>query len=321
METLPPMRRTILLDYRGMQIEAKVQSLSEECELRASVKVKSYAVDAGLLQPLFCEAMLVGMRPTKAKNKLAPELLSAYSAAREMANNLMDDSAKDGATINAELAKRESALVSMVRSFKVEMSFMLSMAGSVGEAKLREKFESMLPTLQTARSLETAVTEATALQASDLFQFCSNSTQGEVAAACEMLNNMLQGRSPFRNSMSAIPWHMKIRTLLPNFYRVNTGTAAKPKTVVGAQAVQHTLEQLRSSDAAALKLDALEPLHIYGWLLEDDDSEWVVDTTAKVIAKADKKSSSSKGSSAAAPKANAGCADVADAMSMFSSRK
>lgn len=319
-----PMRRSVSLDYRGIIIEAKVQSLTEECDLRAAVKLKGLAVDCGALPALFCEAMLIPARP-RPKVKLDKDLLAPAVAAREMASNLLvGDSAKDATTINNELTKRESALISMDRSFKVEIAFMSSMAGPTGENKLREKFEALLPTSTSSRTLEASVPEATALQASDLFMFCSKFVQGEVAAACEMLNNRLQGRAPFRSSMSAVAWHMKIRTLLPNFLRVNSGPKSMPQWLVGSAALQHILKQLKGATEDTITLDALEPFHIYGWLLEEDDKEWVSDIFAKVLARTDKKSKASSSSSAAGPgaaKAKAGSKDVADAMNMFSSRR
>lgn len=90
--------------------------------------------------------------------------------------------------------------------------------------------------------------------------------------------------------------------------------------------MQRILKQLKGSTGATLSLDALEPLHIHGWLLDDDDDdkEWVSDITAKVLARADKTSmasGSSKAGASSAAKPKAASTDVAGAMSMFSSRK
>lgn len=108
------------------------------------------------------------------------------------------------------------------------------------------------------------------------------------------------------------------------FLRTNSGNNTKPVWLVGAAALQHILKQLKGSTEATLTLGALEPLHIYGWLLDDDDKEWVTDITAKVLARAgktSKASGSSKAGASAAAKPKAASTDVADAMSMLSSRK
>lgn len=124
--------------------------------------------------------------------------------------------------------------------------------------------------------------------------------------------------------MTAVPWHMKVRTLLPNFLRINTGTKTKPNCLIGSAAVRHSLKQLKDATENTITLDHLEPLHVYGWLLDDDEKEWVSDITAKVLARADKTSTaggSSKRASSSVATPKAASADVADAMSMLSSRK
>jgi hypothetical protein len=101
---LLPGRRELLLTYRGVPVEVKVNSMAEEFDMLVAAKAKGEAVSCGSLPGLFCEEDLVvkgGMKDAK-ESHIHPEVLQEAKEARCLANGLLQgDSCKNGDTICA----------------------------------------------------------------------------------------------------------------------------------------------------------------------------------------------------------------------------
>lgn len=99
---LLPCRRDLLLVYRGVPVEVRVNSMAEQFDMHVATLAKGEAVECGSLPSLFCEDDLVVKDSMKgAKNShIHPEVLQEAMEARTLANGLLKgDSCKNGDTI------------------------------------------------------------------------------------------------------------------------------------------------------------------------------------------------------------------------------
>ena len=180
--------------------------------------------------------------------------------------------------------RKEAALTSIDKTFKVETSFMVDMAGPGGEAMLQSAFLSMLPTAGKALTLESAVESAQVLQEGGLLNFCSPSAQDSIKAAAAMMNSMLQGHGP--SFSMASPFESQVKVQLQFFCRHHQlskdGLAME---LVGQGALQAMLSQAKATGHKDLAMADMEPFHASNWLLDPSEQEVVDDLTAKVLAK------------------------------------
>ena len=67
-----PDKREIQTQYRGWDIKVKVSCISEQINVEMACVLQGLGVDAGTLDPLYCEADLIKGRPEVDANKVAP---------------------------------------------------------------------------------------------------------------------------------------------------------------------------------------------------------------------------------------------------------
>ena len=97
-----PAKRTIKVEYRGVEFSISISGIAEEFDMRAAAFVKSEAASCGDIMPLFCENELVKDRSKGFKGKIHPDLLKHVNEARSVANaSLEGDACRDGRAIKA----------------------------------------------------------------------------------------------------------------------------------------------------------------------------------------------------------------------------
>lgn len=144
---------------------------------------------------------------------------------------------------------------------------------------------SHMPTASKEVRLDTMLQHCTAIQASDLYKFCSRNAQGSISACQEMLGSLLQGRPPVLLGQST-PFLQDFRVKLQFFCR---SKGKDGKTLVGTNAIGRLLDVAKSKDPGLLTLEELEPLHTYGFLLSATAQETIKDLTTGVMERLDGK--------------------------------
>jgi hypothetical protein len=142
---------------------------------------------------------------------------------------------------------------------------------------------SHMPTSTKEVSLDIMLQHCFAIQATDLYKFCSRNAQGSISACQEMLGCLLQGRPPVLLGQST-PFLQDFRIKLQFFCRCK---GKDGKSLVGTNAIGRLLEVARSKDPGLLTLEELEPLHTFGFLLSAKAQEEIKDLTSGVLAKLD----------------------------------
>lgn len=131
------------MQYRGTPIELRVSSVAEEAEMRIAALVKGVAVERKKLAAFWVESDLVGefsgaFGTGGASQNVSHSLIKMYKQPRASATALFTDQGDlDASEVSRLLASKESWLLSMDRTFAIEIAFLSGMLGSGGEEALQ----------------------------------------------------------------------------------------------------------------------------------------------------------------------------------------
>lgn len=321
--------------YRGVKSELRVGSISEEIELRISAAVKTKAVDDELLQPFWCENELVGKRSAYRTGKsLDKALVTPLKAPRKKPTALFEEQGDMGASeVSRLLASKESWLLSMDKSFALEISFLTGMVGNGGAEILQSQILAAMPDGSAATASFTpagALQNLSAMSTSRLHGFCTKSTQGQLQACRELLECLVQGRCPnVEKAISAGGFPQLFISRMANFCKYSEPKAKNKPAVelVGKAALAAKYDMVKSTgQLRKLTLRDLEPLQLFSWLLtkaqRGEVDQWVGDLlktagTRNVALKHKQPEAFSSSSAAQAKKAKKAAAD-ADVDNLFS---
>jgi hypothetical protein len=176
--------------------------------------------------------------------------------------------------MQALLLSKQSLLLSLDPGFKVELSFMCDMVGSGGESRLHERLMACMPTIQNATTIDTVLQQGVQLTTSALHKFCNQSAQGTLHTCLDMLHKMKSGRPP-QLPKDTTPNISEFIARLSLFCRLKLEPAKEgdeTKELVGHDAIQEIWAQL-SAKKDELKLDDLQPLHVFSFLLSPEDQK------------------------------------------------
>lgn len=120
-------------------LELKVGSISEEAELRIASLLKGLGVEQGLLDAFWVEDELLTDESPLANDmrakSVAPALVAPYAQPRATATALFADHTTelDASEVSRLLASKEDWMLSMDRTFGIEIAFLSGMVGAGGE--------------------------------------------------------------------------------------------------------------------------------------------------------------------------------------------
>lgn len=227
-------------------------------------------------QPFWCENDLIGKRTAyKTGTTLDKALIAHLKAPRKKATALFEEAGDmDASEVSRLLASKESWLLSMDKSFALEISFLTGMVGSGGADILQSQILQAMPDGSFAIAGFTpsgALQNMSALSTSRLHGFCTKSAQGQLQACRELLECLVQGRAPnVEKAISAGGFPQLFISHMANFIK-HTEPKSKLKPVVdliGKAALAAKYDSLKSTgQLRKLTLRDLEPLQLYAWLL------------------------------------------------------
>eukprot|EP00971_Amphidinium_carterae_P327504 6458906-Amphidinium_carterae.4 len=166
------------------------------------------------------------------------------------------------------------------------------LAGSGGAERLQNRFLSAcLPMASTARTIEECSAAAADLRKSELYQFASTDAQGELNAACTLLNDLALQRLPPR-SESPSDFMRNVWLQLPLFVeytdegaeadapeegdvKQEDGGKGEPVVYRGRAALTRILSDVRAKSAETQCLDDFRFLAPFSYLLAQEDREFV----------------------------------------------
>jgi hypothetical protein len=161
---------------------------------------------------------------------------------------------------------------------------MCDMVGSGGESRLHERLMQCMPTLQKAVTIDNVLQQGVQLTTSALHRFCNQSAQGTLHTCLDMLHKMKAGRPP-QLPKDTTPNIAEFIARLQFFCRLkvdSTGKNKECKELVGHDAIQEIWAKL-SAQKDSLKLDELQPLHVFSFLLSPEDQKAAFQLTHEML--------------------------------------
>ena len=191
--------------------------------------------------------------------------------------------------MQALLLSKQANLLGLDPDFKVELSFMCDMVGCGGEARLHTRLMDCMPTILKANTIENVLQTGVQLASSALHKFCNQSAQGTLHTCLDMLHKMKSGRPP-QLPKDTTPNIGEFIARLQFFCRlkpepVEGEEMKKEEELVGHDAIQEIWAKL-SAKKDDLKLDDLQPLHVFSFLLSPEDQKAAFQLTHELLTQA-----------------------------------
>ena len=188
--------------------------------------------------------------------------------------------------MQALLLSKQANLLGLDPGFKVELSFMCDMVGCGGEARLHTRLMDCMPTILKANTIENVLQTGVQLASSALHKFCNQSAQGTLHTCLDMLHKMKSGRPP-QLPKDTTPNIGEFIARLQFFCRLKPEPVEgkEMKELVGHDAIQEIWAKL-SARKDDLKLDDLQPLHVFSFLLSPEDQKAAFQLTHELLTQA-----------------------------------
>ena len=156
-------------------------------------------------------------------------------------------------------------------TWKIEQGFLEGCLGDAGAMKLEELFLGILPTKDKAVSLSEAAQQINVLNESALAHFVEKGTQGNLKAAEKLILDLAAGHAP-RIAANAGSFLVKVWNRLRWFCMLSLKhKSGKEVTLMGMEAINHKWQEIRRMDTSTIKLQHLELLVTFLFLLPDED--------------------------------------------------
>ena len=285
------------MEYHAGTVQITIGGLQEEIDLRCSGFVKANAVAAKALVPLWAELELAG----DIKNclgKFDPKLLERWALARRKANELIIGKDEEASQVRAVLASKSGFLLSLDPSAQLELSWLRSMLSSSGEKQAQQRILQALPDPLSPEliTVQKSMQLLEALAKSPLIKMSSLAVVGKLNAVRETVAAISSNRRPAMATVTDCDLSKQVRARIAYFLKVDAGAG---KHLWGLAAAKHTYEQcLRTfdKDPDHLNLTMLQPLVVFGFMLQDDHQAKISAMVTSVVQRLGSCEASSSGS-------------------------
>lgn len=259
-------RRTIILDYRGLQLAITTQGIAEEISLRWGNFLRARGKQTPRL-PFEAEVFgdsdddLLGM---------SQDVASSVSVPRNLLLKLMSEF--QSSSFSDLCARKGDVIMQADRAARVDVAIGEALVGAGGDKFMMDKLMRCLPSDGRPMSYDHSSQMLEALRSQHFFGMASRSAQSMVNAVLESVANMRAGQPPLR---AAFEGHlMCIFEALAHFV-VQEDASVSGGKVTGELALKRRLEAMRSEGSKEPTLADLEVYHVFSWLLNDAERKQV----------------------------------------------
>jgi hypothetical protein len=252
--------------------------------LWAALKSRSLGYGNGLdLLPY--EEWMLDARPME-ETHVPAHLLAEMQRARLCAKEILSDpSIQDFATMVKVMVASTTQLLSLDRSFKLELEFLQQNGEAAVQKAVETHILAVLPSSSKASSLTQSYQALQDLKESQLGKFCSHASRAQMTCVLEVVSNMTKGVGPDAKFSTASEFYASVWKQLPYFMRreveVEEGGKKVKKLLMARAALMVGFEEVRAKVASnqLTKLHELEVYQSFKFLLEPAEvkelSGWV----------------------------------------------
>lgn len=279
-------KRKVIVRFMSADMEVMVHAPSVEWEYKLNAALKQLAVGApGGVQALFYEEWFMDTA-SKVACALPEDILKPMQAARVCARDIMAEAKLlSFADLRKLMLANASTLMSLDRSFKLELEFLEGPAEGVLGASLDAKALACLPTATIAMSLLDSVSQLNDLLKTKFCNMMPTKHQARVDAVLELVSNMMRGISPDSKIGGDSAFFRSVLERLATFMRLESASGsgtAPAQSLVGQPALAAKLRLMKARVETAgdsVKLLDLEAFQAFKWLMTPEEQqslgEWV----------------------------------------------
>ena len=248
--------------------------LSQEWEMRLWAAIKSRSLGYGNgLELLPYESWMLPSRAME-ETEVPAHLLLEMQRARLCAKEILNDSTiQDFGTMVKVLIASSTQLLSLDRSFKLELEFVQQNGEAAVQKAVETSILAVLPSATRASSLTQSYQALQDLKQSQLGKFCNHASKAQVTCVLEVVGNMSKGVCPDNKFSSASDFYALVWKQLPHFMRreveVMEGDTMVKKLLMGRPALMVGFEEIRAKmeSKQVTKLHELEIYQSFKFLL------------------------------------------------------
>jgi hypothetical protein len=272
-------KKAAKLTFLGSSIELPLGCLDDEWSFRLAARVKSAAVNAGLVRRLPWEVFLLEKDKIKGVRETCPvpkELLKDIDNCREACLGFLGTGSMSISDMKRVCNHHSKALVSLDRTFILDIQFVNDEAETLIAAGVREEVLEALPCQDEDVKVQAALIKLESIKALRRTLACGPKLESEVTGIIGMAHAISQGLCPTRNlgeNLSA--FYLACLKRMENFcIHTTVATTAKGKEVrlqrghLGLQAhFKEMKEAYRVNGLAGKTLNDVSMFRTFKWML------------------------------------------------------
>lgn len=191
-------KRTVTMDFMGLDISLLVRDTNEEINLRMACFLKAESIGKlHGLAPLFFEVGLLQPGVGQATCRISHEVLQCFRTARMAAHDLIQkETVLTGEMLQPLLAAREALYLQIDGTFAIELAIVKALSGVAGERRLHKAILRCFPSEAKQCSLQQVSADLARLASSELHRIVTRSAQTSLEVVREMLQKVDMGHSP-----------------------------------------------------------------------------------------------------------------------------
>lgn len=289
MKSIGIAKKQVNFEDHGVKCHVDVFSVIDEYQLLLEAFVRSVAVDAGVLNPLWSKADLVGARSVQTI-AVDEEVLASSRLARTSLAGALDNETATAANISRVLSSKYTWLSQVDKWFKVEQAFWVGSMDTPGVERMYDMILECLPTETADITLGQSDVRLKRLSGSKLLQFCGTSMQSVFASIHGFAVAISQGRAPNMSSATGSHFIVKVKIAMGRYCTYEETKTVDDNevttTLYGNQAINAMWKEVKTKhqNEYDLSLTDLKPLQVYGCMLTDEERREVKALTNSVVA-------------------------------------
>ena len=204
-------KRTILINYRGLEIELQVTSLAEELVLKLACWVKGMAIGTGALPEMKFEVGLFQDMETNTKLPVDDDLVAEYAAARTTLTRVLNAVPIDGTVVVGILKSKLQMLRGIDKTFVLDfMAWVAMHAEEPGLKSVQSRLRTALPTKTDLKNLQQSIQSISVIVNGPVYKFGNASLKSQVDSVREVLTTMAAGSPPAIDHMKGSDFMIEV---------------------------------------------------------------------------------------------------------------
>ena len=255
--------------YRDVPSLVQCSSPMDQLNMRIEAFVRGLAVDKGLIDPMWCENELVGLRPVPAVT-ISPDVVLASANFRVALMDGLKEEDATAANIEDTIKSNCAFLKTIDCKCRIELAFWSSSIGENARARLQAAILDRLPSEGSMFSIDSSLLKLKGLKDSKLVTFAGSSLAAVLTTIIAFVANLQASTAPHLDKAGTSTFITTVKTRLALFLSFTEPASSKATitTLYGRDAALKIFSKVtKGKHEDVVYLDVLTLL-AFGWLLD-----------------------------------------------------